>query len=155
MAGAIHRAAGPGLAEECLPLDTLCPGQAVITSAHRLPNRFVIHCLGPIYGVNEPAADLSDRSAMLPRMNSMVTPRIVRVLTSSSGFRHALGRSFGNKEDSHLNQLLSFDDWHGRISASSVHPWTGYPSGPSARRATTDGPSLPIMLYGQTNLFKV
>ncbi len=27
----------------------------MITSAHRLPNRFVIHCLGPIYGHDEPA----------------------------------------------------------------------------------------------------
>ncbi|HSP56999.1 MAG TPA: macro domain-containing protein [Halomonas sp.] len=55
VAGALHRAAGPGLAEECRPLAPIRPGQAVITGAHRLPNRFVIHCLGPVYGVDEPA----------------------------------------------------------------------------------------------------
>src|SRR5579875_2934475 len=34
------------------------PGEAVITGAHRLPNRYVIHCLGPVYGVDEPASEL-------------------------------------------------------------------------------------------------
>jgi O-acetyl-ADP-ribose deacetylase (regulator of RNase III) len=55
VAGAIHRAAGPGLAAECAPLAPIGPGQAVITGAHRLPNRCVIHCLGPVYGRDEPA----------------------------------------------------------------------------------------------------
>lgn len=55
VAGAIHSAAGPGLVEECLPLAPIKPGQAVITSGHNLPNRFVIHCLGPVYGKDEPA----------------------------------------------------------------------------------------------------
>lgn len=58
VAGAIHRAAGPGLEEECRPLAPIRPGQAVITGAHNLPNRYVIHCLGPIYGIDEPAEDL-------------------------------------------------------------------------------------------------
>jgi O-acetyl-ADP-ribose deacetylase (regulator of RNase III) len=31
------------------------PGQAVITGGHNLPNRYVIHCLGPVYGVDEPS----------------------------------------------------------------------------------------------------
>ncbi|WP_107851947.1 macro domain-containing protein [Oceanimonas marisflavi] len=53
--GAIHRAAGPGLAQECRPLAPIRPGQAVITGGHRLPNAHVIHCLGPVYGVDEPA----------------------------------------------------------------------------------------------------
>ncbi|WP_273204915.1 macro domain-containing protein [Marinobacter subterrani] len=55
VAGAIHSAAGPGLAEECRALAPIRPGQAVISSAHNLPNRHVIHCLGPVYGVDEPA----------------------------------------------------------------------------------------------------
>jgi O-acetyl-ADP-ribose deacetylase (regulator of RNase III) len=58
VAGAIHRAAGPGLYEECRPLAPIRPGQAVITGGHRLPNRFVIHCLGPVYGVDVPSAAL-------------------------------------------------------------------------------------------------
>ncbi len=58
VAGAIHRVAGPGLAEECRPLAPIKPGEAVITSAHKLPNRCVIHCLGPIFGVDKPEAKL-------------------------------------------------------------------------------------------------
>jgi O-acetyl-ADP-ribose deacetylase len=58
VAGAIHRAAGPELEKECRPLAPIRPGQAVITGAHNLPNRYVIHCLGPIYGIDEPADEL-------------------------------------------------------------------------------------------------
>ncbi len=58
VAGAIHRAAGPELERECRPLAPILPGEAVITGAHNLPNRFVIHCLGPIYGIDEPAEEL-------------------------------------------------------------------------------------------------
>lgn len=58
VAGAIHRAAGPELDRECRALAPIKPGQAVITSGHRLPNRWVIHCLGPVYGRDEPARDL-------------------------------------------------------------------------------------------------
>ena len=58
VAGAIHRAAGPGLEEEGRALAPIRPGQAVITGAHGLPNRFVIHCLGPIFSQDKPEADL-------------------------------------------------------------------------------------------------
>lgn len=54
VAGAIHRAAGPGLEEECRPLAPIRPGQAVITRGHQLPNKYVIHCLGPVYGKDHP-----------------------------------------------------------------------------------------------------
>ncbi len=58
VAGAIHRAAGPGLEEECRPLAPIRPGQAVITGAHNLPNRHVIHCLGPVFGRDKPSDQL-------------------------------------------------------------------------------------------------
>lgn len=58
VAGAIHRAAGPGLEEEAVPLGPIEPGEAVITGAHDLPNEFVIHCLGPVYGRDEPSDEL-------------------------------------------------------------------------------------------------
>lgn len=54
VAGAIHRAAGAGLKDECIPLGPIKPGEAVITGAHNLPNEFVIHTLGPVYGVDKP-----------------------------------------------------------------------------------------------------
>jgi O-acetyl-ADP-ribose deacetylase (regulator of RNase III) len=58
VAGAIHRAAGPGLAQEARPLAPISPGEAVITGAHDLPNRYVIHTLGPVYGQDRPEAEL-------------------------------------------------------------------------------------------------
>jgi O-acetyl-ADP-ribose deacetylase (regulator of RNase III) len=58
VAGAIHRAAGPGLAEEAVPLGPIEPGEAVITGAHGLPNRYVVHTLGPVYGRDRPEAEL-------------------------------------------------------------------------------------------------
>lgn len=58
VAGAIHRAAGAGLAEECRALAPIAPGEAVMTGGHGLPNEYVIHCLGPVYGVDEPGNEL-------------------------------------------------------------------------------------------------
>lgn len=58
VAGAIHRASGPGLYEEARPLAPIRPGQAVITGAHGLPNRYVVHALGPVYGQDRPEAEL-------------------------------------------------------------------------------------------------
>ncbi|WP_162342581.1 macro domain-containing protein [Cyclobacterium salsum] len=58
VAGAIHRAAGPALAKECKPMAPINPGEAVISSGHRLPNGHVIHCLGPVYGVDQPSDSL-------------------------------------------------------------------------------------------------
>ncbi len=54
VAGALHKVAGPELAEECRHLAPIEPGEAVITGAYDLPNKFVIHCLGPVYGVDKP-----------------------------------------------------------------------------------------------------
>lgn len=52
--GALHRAAGPELKKASKPLGPIAPGEAVITDAFNLPNKFVIHCLGPVYGQDKP-----------------------------------------------------------------------------------------------------
>jgi len=47
--GAIHRAAGPKLAEACRALGPCPTGSAVITPGFDLPARFVIHAVGPVW----------------------------------------------------------------------------------------------------------
>ena len=61
VAGAIHRGAGPELEKACRSLAPIKPGEAVITKAFELPNQYVIHTLGPVYGRDKPEAALLEK----------------------------------------------------------------------------------------------
>src|SRR6266567_3920387 len=47
--GAIHRAGGPSIMEECRKIGGCPTGEAVVTTAGRLPAKYVFHAVGPIY----------------------------------------------------------------------------------------------------------
>ena len=90
VAGAIHRAAGPRLAEEARPLGPIGPGEAVITSAHGLPNRYVVHTLGPVYGQDRPESELLEgcyrNSLALAERNGIVSIAFPAISTGIFGY---------------------------------------------------------------------
>jgi O-acetyl-ADP-ribose deacetylase (regulator of RNase III) len=61
VAGAIHRAAGPGLWEECKKLGGCETGEAKISGGYRLKAKYVIHTVGPVYNhTSQNARDLEN-----------------------------------------------------------------------------------------------
>jgi O-acetyl-ADP-ribose deacetylase (regulator of RNase III) len=89
--GAIHRAAGPGLLEECRTLGGCPTGEARITRAYELPARWVIHTVGPIwFGGERGEAELLARcyraSLDLAEQNGVRTVAFPAISTGAFGF---------------------------------------------------------------------
>jgi O-acetyl-ADP-ribose deacetylase len=89
--GAIHRAAGPGLLEECRQLKGCRTGEAKITRGHNLPARFVIHTVGPVWqggksGEDELLAACYRNSLALAELSGIASIAFPAISTGAYGF---------------------------------------------------------------------
>jgi O-acetyl-ADP-ribose deacetylase (regulator of RNase III) len=89
--GAIHRAAGPELLAECRALGGCPTGEAKITKGYRLPAKFVIHTVGPIwdggkYGERELLASCYRNSFKLAVANQIKTMAFSAISCGVYGF---------------------------------------------------------------------
>jgi len=98
--GAIHRAGGPEILAACREIrarrypDGLPTGEAVITPAGRLPARYVIHTVGPVYGRHggaeaELLASCYKRSLALAIEHGLVTVAFPAIATGAYGYPFA------------------------------------------------------------------
>ena len=89
--GSIHRAAGPELLAACIDLNGCETGQAKITRGFKLPSKFVIHTVGPVWtgGEKNEASLLSScytRSLSLARDHELATIAFPAISTGAYGY---------------------------------------------------------------------
>ncbi|WP_422378504.1 O-acetyl-ADP-ribose deacetylase [Roseibium sp.] len=121
--GAIHRAAGPELVHECRLLGGCKTGQAKITKGYRLPARFIIHTVGPVWrggseGERDLLASCYESSLRLASENGCKTVALPAISTGIYGYPadqaaeiavSTVRHSLGDLPDIETVTLVAFD----------------------------------------------
>jgi O-acetyl-ADP-ribose deacetylase len=121
--GAIHRKGGEQILKECKEIradfypNGLPTGKAVITSAGNLPARFVIHTVGPVYGMNEGRdgkllADCYKNCLLLAAENNLKTVAFPSISTGAFYFPKHEAASVSSRA---IKEFLESDDKIERI----------------------------------------
>ena len=116
--GAIHRAGGPQILEECREIrktiypDGLPTGQAVITTGGNLPAKYVIHTVGPIYGrqperESELLAACYQNSMSLAREHQISSIAFPSISTGAFGYPKVEAAKISSKT---IREFLSEDE---------------------------------------------
>jgi len=109
--GAIHRAAGPELLAECRTLGGCATGQAKITRGYRLPAKWVIHTVGPVWrdgnhGEDELLAGCYRNSLALASQHGIRTLAFPSISTGAYGFPMERAARIAARE---IRQFLAVD----------------------------------------------
>ena len=121
--GAIHRAGGPTILEECREIrrtrypEGLPPGEAVVTTSGNLPSLYVIHTVGPIYGRHngkeaEILADCYRNSLMLAVEKNLASIAFPAISTGAYGYPPADTAAVSSTA---IEEFLSVDHQLGEV----------------------------------------
>ena len=152
--GAIHRAAGPELAAAAMALGPCPPGDAVLTPGFRLPARFVIHAVGPVWwgGTREEPVLLRrayERAFELARATGQIRSiAFPAISTGAYGFPKALAAGIAiavmRTHEAQFERIVAclFDAesvalYHRALAGSGVTD-TSSPAHPGLRRPTPE-----------------
>lgn len=113
VAGAIHRAAGPELYEECKELGGCETGEAKITSGYELPADYVIHTVGPVYSGTE--KDELDLRSSYRRSLEVATENDIESISFPSISTGAFGYPTDEAAEIALEEIKRFLEENDRI----------------------------------------
>lgn len=132
--GAIHKAAGKGLLAECKTLGGCKTGQAKVTKGYRLPCKYVIHTVGPVWKSDSTEEEKSDMDKLLAHSykNSLLTAIVQKDIRniafpsiSTGAYRYPLDRAAKVAASAIKEIVNEYPDAFDRITVVAFDTVTG------------------------------